>query len=271
MSYSAILLGRLLLTESKGRRVIDMSGVQWLNPLHLVLVAAHAQRAAADGVLFEVMSIREELAGYAARMRLGDILDRHGARHALPPVRERDRHDSLYELHQISTGEDVVSMAQLVFGLVEPVDAAAASALHTGIAELGANICEHSGVGTGFVAAQSMGLRDTLRFAAADTGVGMLATLRNKGAGDSRAAIGMALSGTSSTGLPGHGTGLPTTLEAVSDLGGKLDVASGNSATRATLTSRSHRLLQQPLRGTAVEGFVPMHVARHRAQPPRKG
>jgi hypothetical protein len=271
MSCSAILLGQLRLIESGGQRVMDMSGVHWLNPLHLVLVAAHAQRAAADGVPFEVVSVRDELTTYAARMRLGDMLDRHGARHTLPPVREHDRRNSLYELHEISTSQDVVDMAKLVYELVEPVDAAAAGALHTGIAELGANIREHSGVSTGFVAAQSMGMKDTLRFAAADTGVGMLATLRSRGAGDSRAAIGMALSGTSSTGLPGHGTGLPTTLEAVSDLGGKLDVASGNSATRATLTSRSHRLLQQPLRGTVVEGFVPIHVARHRAQQTRNG
>jgi len=258
-------LDRLRLLDTGDGRVLDMAGVTWLDPVHLVFAAAAAQRAAADDVPFALINLDGELAGYAARMRLGAVLDNYGARHQLPSARERDRRDSLHEVQAIASGQDVRRMAELIFDRVAPLDQATASALHTSVAEVGANVCEHSGVGSGFIAAQTVEGQDRLRFAIADAGVGMLGTLGPVGASDAQTAIAMALSGASSTGLAGHGKGLPSTLDAVSGVGGRIVLASGDAVTNATRSGRTHASLTRPFPGTLFEAQVPAARARHRA------
>src|SRR3954468_15680302 len=75
-----------------GDYLLDLSGVSWLDPLHLVGVAAVAQLAAVRGSRLRLRGLRATQAGYASRMHLGAIVERFGGSHDLPTNgRELDR------------------------------------------------------------------------------------------------------------------------------------------------------------------------------------
>lgn len=243
--------------------LLDLSGVSWLDPLHLVGAAAIAELAAARGSRLRLRGLRGNPAGYASRMHLGAIVEHFGGSHDLPVnERELDRSDSLLEVTELATGSDVRQLSGLVYDRIAGHDAEIAHALHTALAEIGANVCEHSGT-VGFMAAQTLPSQGVLRFAVADAGIGLLGTLVSQGAEDDRMAITMALSGTSRKQGPGRGTGLPTAVSVVSRLGGEVLLASGSALTTANARGRRHAQLHTRFTGTMFEGWVPVSGARH--------
>ncbi|HEX8303779.1 MAG TPA: ATP-binding protein [Jatrophihabitans sp.] len=256
-------LQSLAVRVADGNFVLDLSGLSWLDPLHLVGVASIAQLAAARGFRLRLSGLRANQAGYASRMHLGAIVEHFGGSHDLPvKERELDRSDSLLEVTELATGGDVRKLSALVYDRVAGHDAEIAHALHTALAEIGANVCEHSGT-VGFMAAQTLPSQGVLRFAVADAGVGLLGTLASQGAEDDRMAVTMALSGTSRKEGPGHGTGLPTAVTVVSRLGGQVLLASGSEVTTANARGRRHAELSSGFVGTMFEGWVPVTGARH--------
>ncbi len=262
----AARLQSLAVRTADGDYLLDLSDVSWLDPLHLVGVAALAQLAADRGSRLRLRGLRATQAGYASRMHLGAIVERFGGSHDLPAHdRELDRHDSLLEVTELATGGDVRQLSGLVYDRVVGHDADIAHALHTALAEIGANVWEHSGT-VGFMAAQTLPSQRVLRFAVADAGAGLLGTLAGQGAEDDRMAITMALSGTSRTCGPGRGTGLPTAVAVVSRLGGGVLLASGSALATANARGRRHTELDQPFTGTMFEGWVPVSEARHSGQ-----
>jgi hypothetical protein len=243
--------------------VLDLSGLSWLDPLHLVGVASIAQLAAARGSRLRLSGLRGNQAGYASRMHLGAIVESFGGSHDLPVnSRELDRHNDLLEVTELATGGDVRQLSALVYDRVAEHDTEVAHALHTALAEIGANVCEHART-VGFMAAQTLQSQGVLRFAVADAGVGLLGTLAGQGAEDDRMAVTMALSGTSRKQGPGHGTGLPTAVTVVSRLGGGVLLASGSEVTTANARGRRHAELACGFVGTMFEGWVPVNGARH--------
>jgi len=262
----AARLQSLAARAADGDYLLDLSGVSWLDPLHLAGMAALAQLAEARGYRLRLRGLRASQAGYASRMHLGAIVERFGGSHDLPANdRELDRHDSLLEVTELATGTDVRQLSGLVYDRVVGHDADIAHALHTALAEIGANVCEHSGT-VGFMAAQTLQSQRMLRFAVADAGAGLLGTLAGQGAEDDRMAITMALSGTSRKCGPGRGTGLPTAVTVVSRLGGGVLLASGSALVTANARGRRHAELEQPFVGTMFEGWVPVVDARHSRQ-----
>ncbi len=194
-------------------------------------------------------------------MHLGRVLDVMGAEHDLPRVRERDLAGDLLEVRELRTAQDARSLAQVVHGKTVSRDEDVAEALWEAITELGANVQDHArrpgGPETpGFCAAQSIPATGEVRFAVADSGRGLLATLASRGAHDDRDAIVLALSGTSRLDQPDRGRGLPNTLELVTEFGGDLYVASGAASTMATSARRVHKALHTPFPGTLVQGRV---------------
>jgi hypothetical protein len=259
----AARLQSLAIRLADGDVVLDLSGLSWLDPLHLVGAAAIAELAAARGSRLRLSGLRGNPAGYASRMHLGAIVEHFGGSHDLPACeREFDRSDSLLEVTQLVTGTDVRQLSALVYDRVAGHDVAIARALHTALAEIGSNVCEHSGT-VGFMAAQTLPSQGVLRFAVADAGAGLLGTLASQGAGDDRMAVTMALSGTSRKQGLGHGTGLPTAVTVVSRLGGEVLLASGSEVTTANARGRCHAGLSSGFVGTLFEGWVPVTGARH--------
>lgn len=237
-------------------QVMDLSDVAWLDPVHLVGIAAGAQLAASRGGRLRLTGLAGDRADYAARMHVAGIIERFGGEHELPSVIERDLRDSLLEVRMLASPRDVRELAALVFNRVSGHAPAVARALHLALAEVGSNVCDHSR-SIGFMAAQTIAGHGVLRFAVADSGVGLRATLRARGATDDQSALNLALSGTSRRAAPGHGTGLPSTVAIVSSLGGEVLLASGKSASTATLRGRRHRGLGFHFNGTIFEGSVP--------------
>jgi hypothetical protein len=237
-------------------------GTGWLEPRHLTGAAAVVHRRRAAGERVRVHGPADPDRGsYAARMHLGRVLDQLGAHHDLLPVRERDLAGDLLEVRWLRTAQDARLLAQVVHGKTVTRDGDVAEALWEAITELGANVQDHArGPGDpetpGFCAAQSIPSTGEVRFAVADGGSGLLATLAGRGARDDRDAIVLALSGTSRLAQPDRGRGLPNTLELVTALDGDLYVASGAASTTATSAHRVHRTLSTPFPGTLVQGRV---------------
>lgn len=238
--------------------MVDLRDVSWIDPLHLVGVAAMAYACQQREVGFRLLGPSGPLASYAARMRLGTIIDRFGGSHDLPTTRERDRHESLLEITELTSRSDADQMAALVHDRVYPLDPRAAAALHNGLAEIGANVCDHA-QSTGFLAAQAIPRLHQLRFAVADCGVGLQSTLAARGAHDDRSALDLAVSGESRLKDEDatRGCGLPNTIEQVAALGGAVFLASGAATVQLGATDVWHCTAEPAWNGTLLEGRVP--------------
>lgn len=241
-------------------RVLDLADVRWLDPLHLVGIAAEAHHAQRSGTRLRLTGVREDQANYAARMHVGRIIELFGGEHELPEVAERDQHDSLLEVRPLRNPGDVAELTELVYHRVAVSDPAAAHALHVALGEVGENVCQHAR-SIGFMAAQTIAEHGVLRFAVADSGVGLQATLAGLGARDDQGAVELALAGIRRWQQPGHGYGLPRTVEIITQLQGEMLLASGVAARKIEVGRIFDRVLDRPYRGTIFEGSVPAHPA----------
>jgi hypothetical protein len=255
----------LTVRETSAGRQLDLADLRWLDPLHLVGLATHALLAQQAGSRLLLTGLPENQAYYAARMHLGRIIELFGGEHDLPEVNERDLHDSLLEIHPLRTPQDVERLTELVYHRVAVHNETAARALHVAIGEVGSNVCQHAR-SIGFMAAQTIAEHGVLRFAVADAGVGLRATLASLGAADDRQAVELALSGERHRRDPGRGYGLPGTVRIITELDGELLLASGLAATRVSPGRNMERRLDVAFSGTIFEGAVPARspIRRHR-------
>jgi hypothetical protein len=249
----------LAVRETEEGRRLDLADLRWLDPVHLVGVATHALLAQRAGSRLVLTGLPANQANYAARMRLGRVIEQFGGEHDLPEVHERDLHDTLLEIQPLRNPQDVERLTELVYQRVAQHNEAAARALHVAIAEVGDNVCQHAR-SIGFMAAQTIAEHGVLRFAVADAGVGLRATLAPIGAGDDREAVQLALSGERSRRSPGHGYGLPNTVRIITELDGELLLASGMAAARVNTGGSMERRLDVAFHGTIFEGSVPARV-----------
>jgi len=259
----------LAVRETERGRRLDLADLRWLDPLHLVGVATHALLAQRAGSRLLLTGLPESQAYYAARMHLGRIVELFGGEHDLPEVNERDLHDRLLEIQPLRTPADVERLSELVYLRVAEHNEAAARALHLAIGEVGSNVCQHAR-SIGFMAAQTIAEHGVLRFAVADAGVGLRATLAPLGAHDDRQAVQLALAGERQLRNPGHGYGLPATVRIITELDGELLLASGLASARVTPSGSRERQLDVAFAGTIFEGSVPARVPAGSPSPGRR-
>jgi hypothetical protein len=240
--------------------VLDLSDVSWFDPALLAGAAALCYENSGARSGFRVLAPRlPSVARYAARLRLGVLLDDLGVAHDFPQVREQPLADQLLELSVVDDAPRVRQLTRLVRDSVVGHDRPLADALFDCLGELGENIGEHSGT-IGFAVAQTFPSQGFVRFAVADAGAGLLATLRARGARTDEDATLMALAGTSRRVEGLGGWGLPHVLDLVTRLNGYLFVATGRVSVVAT--SRAVRAVPtSPFVGTVLEGSIP--VASH--------
>lgn len=239
---------------------VDLRRVDWVTPTTMVAVAAQAHRAASRGESFLLRApVRVDPATYAARMRLGSVLNDLGAEHDLPAaLRERDQRTNLIELTPIRTEADATRLAALVFRKLKPHDPDLADALHRSIGEIGVNVPDHAGT-IGFMAAQTMPRRKMLLVAVADAGTGLLNTLADRGAADHEQAIELATQpAISEYDDPTRGGGLPTTLRLIRAVQGSVYIASGDAGIRHYAASRRFSSCERAYHGTIVEARIPL-------------
>ena len=246
----------LELRETEYGRQLDLTDLHWLDPLHLVGVATHALLAQRAGSRLLLSGLPTDQANYAARMHLGRIVELFGGEHDLPEVNERDRQDRLLEIQPLRNAADVERLSELVYLRLAEHNEPAAQALQLAIGEVGSNVCEHAS-SIGFMAAQTIAEHGVLRFAVADAGVGLRATLASIGARDDRHAVRLALAGERRRRTPGRGYGLPATVRIITELKGELLLASGLAAARVNRSGSRERRLDLAFHGTIFEGSVP--------------
>jgi len=253
------LLGQLRARRRDGTVSMDIRQLRFLTPAHLVGIAAKAHRARHSELHFVLHGPDDDdVARYAARMRLGEILDSLQADHRLPSRRARDRRGHLLEIIQINSEAEVEALATLVYEKVNGTSPVRAEALHKSLGEIGMNVAEHAAA-AGFLAAQTMPNLAELRLAVGDGGRGLLATLEPWSPTDDGEAIELALSNASRFARPGRGRGLPTTLDAIHGLRGSVYIATGNAAVHAVSpTKRRRREGSARFRGTLVEARIPL-------------
>lgn len=237
---------------------MDVSDLRFIRPAHLVGIAAKAHRAHQRGLDFVLIGPdNDDVASYAARMRLDDALDSVGALHTLSRGRSRNRRSDLLEVTQINTADDVERLARLVYDKVVDTSRRRAAALHKSLGELGSNVIQHAG-SAGFLAAQTMPTLSELRLAVGDGGHGLKATLHALAPADDGEAIALALTGASRFKDPTRGTGLPSTLEAIRDLHGTLYIGSGQAAMNVSRSAGRPREGSARFRGTLIEAKIPL-------------
>jgi hypothetical protein len=249
----------LVARETEHGRRLHLADLRWLDPLHLVGVATEALLAQRAGSRLLLTGLPENQAYYAARMHLGRIIELFGGEHDLPEVNERDQHDRLLEIQPLRNPADVERLSELVYLRVAEHNEAAARALHLAIGEVGSNVCQHAR-SIGFMAAQTIAERGVLRFAVADAGVGLRATLASIGAADDQQAVQLALSGERRWRTPGRGYGLPATVRIITHLDGELLLASGLASARVSRAGSRERRLDVAFTGTIFEGSVPARL-----------
>jgi hypothetical protein len=249
-------LAALCAVDRDGVLTVDLSGLEWVPPSAIVATIAQAARARAVGRDFAVRGPAGELSSYAARMRLGRMLDALGVHHDLPHRRERDQSEHLLELREIDSGDAADRLAALVYRKTRSLDAALAKALHQSVGEIADNVPDHA-ASLGFLVAQTLPRRRQLWLAVGDAGVGMYATLAARGARDDEDAIVLATKErVSRFDDPDRGFGLPTALRLIKGRGGSVYIASGTASVRHF--PRTRRFLSSPSAypGTLVEARI---------------
>jgi hypothetical protein len=250
-------LAGLACRHTRGQHVLDLTARSWVDPAHLVAAATLAHAHAAADLPLRVLSPREaDPHHYAGRMHLGRVLDDLGVEHDVPTgVLEHDRHADLLEVRPVCSEDDARALAALVAAKVRPDSAPASDALYSCVAEMALNVADHAGA-VGYVAAQTLPQVGAVKFAVADAGQGLSATLSVRGASSDDDAVSMALSGRSRLDAPGRGTGLPTTLRELTALEGSLFLLSGGAAVTASGSGRIRRPVDVPFPGTLVQGVL---------------
>lgn len=239
----------------QGRVVLDLRRMSWCDPVGLVMVAALAERASAQGWATELYRPSDtNVANYLGRMRLGLAMNELGVEHDLPEVRERPLETSLVELALLTDEDDCDRAAALVR------DATAARCgdlvadrLYETLIEAVQNVVHHSCASRGFVTAQVFPTKKVVRFAVADAGIGLRKSLSIRGAWDDGAAINLALAGTSRLDERGRGHGFPTMREVTASAGGRIEVISGLARYNGHRVIRSR---EEAFDGTLIQGTL---------------
>ena len=214
---------------------VDLSRARWVGPATIVGLAAFLDRETRTGRSAVVSSPENfDLACYLSRMGMGRLLDEMRITHDFPVVRADPKINAraLVELGRFRNESDVTQIIELLTYRDLPDELR--DVMCTLISEMGNNVPQHAQVEHGYIAAQVINDGATLRLAVADTGVGMLATLRPRDATTDMGALKLALAGVSESTEPGRGRGIPAMRSAIGDWGGQAVLLSGGAMARVT-------------------------------------
>lgn len=252
-------LHRVLRPLDATAEVIDLSAVSFVTPSGLVALTTYAASLREWDVQVTLTApVKQDVANYLARSRLGDVLDTLGVGHNLPVVREH-RADSLWELQSFSNSREVAAFAAHIHGEVARSSEEGADEIFACLCEAGDNVGQHSGQPLGYLAAQRYQDGKVL-FAVGDAGSGFLHSLRPRGAQTDVEALRLALeAGVSAVDDQGRGYGLHDMARSLGELRGSMSIISGRDAVRSSargvqnLTRRS-----VSLQGSVVSGMFPL-------------
>lgn len=223
-------------TTQEGVTCIDLTEVDFVLPGGIVAVACMARDASERGDQIKLLAPTDsQVARYASRMGLGDVLEMCDVENTLPAVKHRSRGDVLLEC---GWAEDS-SIGELA-GLVSErlweagIDAQITDVLTTSVYEIADNVKVHAGAGGGFVCAQTYRrgtLGERIEVAIGDIGCGVRASLAARySPADDEEALRLATT-VSVTRLPEErrGLGLHYAARDIPRAGGRLTLRSGEA------------------------------------------
>ena len=263
--------GVLSLDLDRGRAVVELAQVSFVDAYALAGLACFIASAARDGLPVElVLPENIDVRSWLSRMHLGEVLDAFEVRveGVLPRVAERDRRDTLIELERFDDSFGSHRLASFIWQrLVGGVDGEVVNQLFEAAGELGQNVVEHAGspVG-GFIAAQRYKAgapEERIVVAVGDVGVGIRESLRARyGDMPDAKAIRRAVQwNVSSIPDEGRGQGLPGVVEGVKALGGVVWIRSG-AASRMVTRGQARTFEVSRLQGTIVGARLPCRPGR---------
>lgn len=231
--------------------LIDAAELRWASPADLTAMAAVAAWAAPVGASRLVMPSDVDVAQYLGRMNVVSVVEEFGGTVEGPSILKDTNPlaDRLIEVRQLPDSAGVQGFGSDVYRLVAAhAGSSRAYIVHTMLGELLTNTTEHARSPTGaFGAAQvhtgAKSGRAGVEVAIADTGVGILQSLRQNQAHESlptcEEAIRASLRrGVSEVGEPNRGNGLSHVTRQLRNHGGRLVLRSGDSVARVTPSGR---------------------------------
>lgn len=241
---------------------IHLRQLAFVEPAGLVTIAAVAERARSQGrfVDFQGPDPDSGASRYMHRMGMENIMGELGVPSDLTPARRWDTGDNLLELRRFrADGFEWDKLADDLFGKLRThVGTDFAVALYQSIAEIGANVPEHSRASHGYIAMQYYPEQHSVQFAVADAGIGIRASLElhHQVPSDIRALSMAATMGVSGTGEKGRGRGIAGVI-ARSSKAGQVTLWSGTAhgTTRSGAAPGANlqvRRCQSVLEGTVV-------------------
>ncbi|WP_140162871.1 hypothetical protein [Agreia sp. VKM Ac-1783] len=210
---------------------IDLGSVTFALPHGIVSLASLIDWLTRQEVAVSVRAPRNpDVARYITRTHLPEFMSQRFVSHDFPQIRERDQGMRMVELVPVTNSESVAGLAESVFWFAKDHDEETAKNLYRAVCELGENIPSHAGTDMGFLFAQYFPYKRRYQFALADSGVGPLAKLATRGASSHAHALTLAVTpGVSSSRDATRGYGLSTIRETLINIGGNLNLASGDS------------------------------------------
>lgn len=243
--------------QSHGLCTVDLSSCSWVGPGFLVGLSAFIDKAISDNrrVLFAKPD-SHEVSTYLSRAGLPDLLDSMNIEHSLPAIKKNASLDekSIIGVTRFSTEDDVAGILRMID--YQNIPQGIARVVSKAIAETGCNVPEHSQVQYGYLAAQVTDSGSALKFAVADRGVGIYATLARQGAKDEKQALRLALTGHSETGDPNRGRGLKGIREGLAMRGGSGVLLSGSNSLAIRADGLHPWEHKTPFSGTIFEGAL---------------
>ncbi len=239
--------------------VVDLRLAQWVEPIGLVAVAAFAEMETLRGrrVVLRAPQ-RPDVARYLSRMRLGLALQNLDQEHDLPAVHEWNSGSRLVELRRFIGADEPDELGRMLFNRTASLPPMA-NALHQCVAELGANVPEHSGEDWGYVAAQTTYGDTVVQFAVGDAGNGVAASFTPNCALTDEEALHLTLQrGVSRTGMPGHGQGLKKVRQLMADLQGNVHMVSGTAHRTTYRRATASGSATHGYQGTLLQGTFPV-------------
>jgi len=245
--------------QQADRPRLDMSGAKWVGPAQMVSLAAYAQMLSFQGYA-PVFVPPEDMgvANYMSRMGVRYVLEQLHIESYLPIVKANKslNQESLVELQSFSDESEITSLIEIILNRGLPLEVV--EPLCVALSEMGNNVAQHARVDFGFIAAQVTNNGNNLKFAVADSGVGVLGTLKGKGAKSHRQALEMAVAGVSEMNGTGRGQGFSAMRKAISSVGGVAHLLTGDTmATWRANQGVSYETYFQSFQGTIFDAMIP--------------
>ena len=245
--------------------LIDLTDLQFVTTYGLVGLActlAHNEKRGFETAVCLPLSVN--VRNYLSRMGFQTVLDEYSCSKPsdLPIVRSSNLTDLLLELQTFEDNLSIEKLSNLVWNRLDGrVSPQSLDAIYMGLGEIADNVRYHAGISWGFIAAQTYMTgtpQERITFAIGDIGIGIRKALALYRPNTDLKAIKLALTyDVSGIDEPGRGVGIPTTIEAVTDIQGFVHLRTGVSSVDVFKEKTIENMQTKHLDGTIIGVEVP--------------